>query len=134
MEFWDDEPDNRADIIDRFIIAIPGTVSSVNEFEPMIIEGVNGIGNLRIAYYNFTTDDQLHVVPSCSSSAISTTANTSSTSKNNIQYIICDCYTLVYKTYMCMYHVLYVICIYYNTHTIGINTVWETKYRLFDIN
>ena len=91
MEVWDDEPDNSADIIDRFIIAIPGTVSAVNESEPMIIEGVNGIGKLTIAYYNFTTDDQLHAGPSCSSSDILTTTITSSTSKNSIQYITCDC-------------------------------------------
>ena len=80
MEVWDDEPDKKVDLNDHFMIAILDTVSAVNESEPMIIEGVNSIGNLKIAYYNFTTDDQLHVVPSFSSADICTTTITSSPS------------------------------------------------------
>ena len=92
MEVWDDEPDNDADLINRFIIAILGTVLAVNESEPTIIEGVNGIGNLTIAYYNFTT-----------------IAITSSSSKISIRST-CGCCTCVAYTF-CV-HLLYLISVY----------------------
>ena len=127
MEVWDDEPDNSANIIDRFVIAILGTVSAVNESGPTIIEGVNKIGNLTIAYYNSTTDDQLRVVPSCSSAEISTTTITSSTSKNNTQFITCDCYIYVWlqNLHVQVPCISYTMHILYNMRTIGINTVWN---------
>ena len=93
MEVWDDEPDNSANLIDRFIIAILDTVLAVNESEPIIIEGVNSIGSLKIAFYNFTNDQ---LFPSCSSAGIPTTTITSSPS--------------IYKSYM---HVYYVRLLYF---------------------
>ena len=93
MEVWDDEPDNSADLIDRFIITILDTVLAVNESEPMIIEGSNRIGNLEIAYNNFTTDQ---LFPSCSSADIPTTTITSSPGTRK-SYIQVYCVRLLYS-------------------------------------
>ena len=86
MEVWDDDPEvNGDDLIDRYNITILDTLFTVNGFEPMVIKGVKGIGNLTIAFYNFTTDQ---LVPSfCSSADILTTTITSSSSKNSIYTI-----------------------------------------------
>ena len=92
MEVWDDEPDKNDDLIDQFTIAILDIVSAVNEFEPTIIEGVNRIGNLTIAYYNFTNDV---LFPSCSSADIPTTTITSLPSIRK-SYVHVYCVRLLY--------------------------------------
>ena len=71
MNVWDSGADTGGEdhLIDRFKIAIPGTVSnSVNQSNSLTVQGQHGIGNLTLAYFNLTTDP----ITSCSSADVST--------------------------------------------------------------
>ena len=55
--------------IDRFKIAIPGTVPNcVDESNSLAVQGQHGIGILTLAYFNLTTDP----ITSCSSADVFT--------------------------------------------------------------
>ena len=55
--------------IDNFTIAIPGAVSNcVDKSNSLTVQGLHGIGNLTLVYFNLTTDP----ITSCSSADVST--------------------------------------------------------------
>ena len=61
-------------LIDNFTIAIPGKVSNcVDESDSLTVQGLHGIGNLTLAYFNITTDP----ITSCSSADVSTFSTSS---------------------------------------------------------
>ena len=63
VNVWDspaDEGANQVHLIDRFAIVIPGTVSNcVDQSNSLTVQGLHGIGNLTLAYFNVTTFVQL---------------------------------------------------------------------------
>ena len=116
MDVWDDDPEvNGDDLIDQFIIPILVTVSGLNDSESKTLNGVQGIGELTIAYYNFTTDQ---LVPSsCTSADILTTTITSSSSKNCIYTVYIHVpyryvYIYDYKTYLLLGDSNFFVCRY----------------------
>ena len=85
MDVWDyDTAVNSDDLIDQFIIPILDTVSGLYKSVTKNLTGAKGIGNLTIAYYNFTIDQ---LVPTCSIADLLTTSITTSQSKNSIPYM-----------------------------------------------
>ena len=97
MDVWDDDTahdNNDDDFIDQFIIPILDTASGSYKSDSNTFTGVKGIGNLTIAYYNFTIDQLLST---CSVADITTTSITTSQSKNSISYMTCDCFTYMYS-------------------------------------
>ena len=70
MDVWDSGAGKGGDVhlIDRFNITIPGEVSNcVDESNSLTVQGLHGIGNLTLAYFNLTTDP----ITSCSSADVS---------------------------------------------------------------
>ena len=97
VDVWDDDNViNGDDLIDQFIIPILDTVPGLNESESKTLIGVKGIGELTIAYYNFTIDQLLST---CSIAVITTKSITTSQSKNSILYMTCDCFMNMNSTY-----------------------------------
>ena len=58
-EVMDDDPDCGHDLIDSFTIALASSVFDYNQYNPITIDGMKGIGNLTLAFLNLTTNPSL---------------------------------------------------------------------------
>ena len=57
MEVWEDDPEvDGDDLMDNFTIAMLSSVFDSNQSNPLTIEGMKGIGELTLAFYNLTTN------------------------------------------------------------------------------
>ena len=52
----EDDPDCGHDLIDNFTIALASSVFDYNQYNPITINGMMGIGNLTLAFLNLTTN------------------------------------------------------------------------------
>ena len=53
---WENDDDNDDDLMDKFTVEMLSSVFDSNRSNPLTIEGMEGIGELTLAFYSLTTN------------------------------------------------------------------------------